>query len=147
MNKISKSINALNNIIPDEDISTCIKLRTLADGISKKFKVLNTKFQNLMANAQKNIDEQISVNSDISTADKSSEISNCRSPKIASPRRRVFSTTAVGVKPRRLKKSDHSSCVRSTSASRIAESPGDGRTRGNSISSRVFVVSSRRGPL
>ena len=78
MNKISKSINALNNIIPDEDISTCIKLRTLADGISKKFKALNIKFQNLMANAQKNIDEQISVNSDISTADKSSEISNLK---------------------------------------------------------------------
>ena len=78
MNKISKSINALNNIIPDEDISTCIKLRTLADGVTKKFKTLNIKFQNLMINAQKNIEEQISVNSDISTADKSSEISNLK---------------------------------------------------------------------
>ena len=78
MNKISKNINALNNIIPDEDISMCIKLRTLADGITKKYKTLNIKFQNLILNAQKNIDEQISVNSDISTVDKSSEISNLK---------------------------------------------------------------------
>ena len=75
MNKISKSINTLNNLIPDEDIPMAIKLRTLAEGITKKYKNLNIKFQNSIPNSMKNSDE-LSVNSDISTVDKSSEISN-----------------------------------------------------------------------
>ena len=74
MNKILKSINALTNLIPDEDLANLIKLRTLSEGISKKFKRANTKFQNTILNAQKNVDDQLSL-SDISTIDKSSEVS------------------------------------------------------------------------
>ena len=77
MNKISKSINSLNNLIPDEDIPTAIKLRTLADGITKKYKNLNIKFKNSIPSTMKN-SEELSVNSDISTVDKSSEISNLK---------------------------------------------------------------------
>ena len=75
MNKISKGINTLTNLIPDEDIPTAIKLRTLSDSISSKYKRANSKFQNIIINAQKNLDEQLSINSDISTVDKSSEVS------------------------------------------------------------------------
>ena len=75
MNKISKGINTLTNLIPDEDIPTAIKLRTLSDSISGKYKRANSKFQNIIINAQKNLDEQLSINSDISTIDKSSEVS------------------------------------------------------------------------
>ena len=78
MSKISKSINNLNNLIPDEDIPMAIKLHTLAEGITKKYKNLNAKFQNIISNPMKNIDEQISINSDISTLDKSSDISNLK---------------------------------------------------------------------
>jgi hypothetical protein len=78
MSKISKSINNLNNLIPDEDVPMAIKLHTLADGITKKYKNLNAKFQNIISNPMKNIDEQISINSDISTMDKSSDISNLK---------------------------------------------------------------------
>ena len=78
MSKISKSINNLNNLIPDEDIPMAIKLHTLAEGITKKYKNLNSKFQNIISNPMKNIDEQISINSDISTLDKSSDISNLK---------------------------------------------------------------------
>ncbi len=73
MSKISKGINTLNNLIPDEDIPYMIKLRTLSDGISKKYERANSKFQNTIINAQKYFDEQLSINSDISTVDKSSE--------------------------------------------------------------------------
>ena len=75
MNKISKGINTLNNLIPDEDIPTAIKLKTLSDSISNKYKRANSKFQNIVINAQKNLDEQLSINSDISTIDRSSEVS------------------------------------------------------------------------
>jgi hypothetical protein len=75
MNKISKGINSLKNLIPDEDLANLIKLSTLSEGISKKYKRANSKFMNAISNAQKNIDEQLSVNSDISTLDKSSEVS------------------------------------------------------------------------
>ena len=75
MNKISKGINILNNMIPDEDIPTAIKLKTLSDSISNKYKRANSKFQNIIINAQKNLDEQLSINSDISTIDRSSEVS------------------------------------------------------------------------
>ena len=75
MNKISKGINNLNNLIPDEDIPNTIKLRTLSDSISKKFERANSKYQNIIIDAQRNIDEQLSINSDISTLDKASEIS------------------------------------------------------------------------
>ena len=78
MSKISKSINNLNNLIPDEDVPMAIKLHTLAEGITKKYKNLNAKFQNIISNPMKNIDEQISTNSDISTLDKSSDISNLK---------------------------------------------------------------------
>ena len=78
MSKISKSINNLNNLIPDEDVPMAIKLHTLAEGITKKYKNLNAKFQNIISNPMKNIDEQISINSDISTMDKSSDISNLK---------------------------------------------------------------------
>ena len=78
MGKISKSINNLNNLIPDEDVPMAIKLHTLAEGITKKYKNLNAKFQNIISNPMKNIDEQISINSDISTLDKSSDISNLK---------------------------------------------------------------------
>ena len=71
--KISKGINNLNNSIPDEDIPYTIKLRTLSDGISKKFDRANLKFKNIITNTQKYLDEQLSINSDISTVDKSSE--------------------------------------------------------------------------
>ena len=73
MNKISKGINTLNNLIPDDDIPYTIKLRTLSDGISKKFDRANLKFKNIITNAQKYLDEQLSINSDLSTVDKSSE--------------------------------------------------------------------------
>ena len=73
MSKISKGINTLNNLIPDEDIPYMIKLRTLSDGISKKYERANSKFQNTIIHAQKYFDEQLSINSDISTVDKSSE--------------------------------------------------------------------------
>ena len=75
MNKILKGINTLNNLIPDEDIPYMIKLRTLSDGISKKYERANIKFQNVINNAQKYLDEQISINSDISTLDKSTDVS------------------------------------------------------------------------
>ena len=79
MNKISKSINTLNNLIPDEDICMTIKVRTLADSITKKYHNLKIKFQNLVQNEIKNSDEQFSINSDdISTMDKSTEISNLK---------------------------------------------------------------------
>ena len=75
MHKISKGINILKNIIPDEDMSNIIKLKTLSEDISKKFKRANSKFINNIVNVQKNLEEELSVNSDISTADKSSEVS------------------------------------------------------------------------
>ena len=75
MHKISKGINILKNIIPDEDITNTIKLKTLSEDISKKFKRANSKFINNIVNVQKNLEEELSVNSDISTADKSSEVS------------------------------------------------------------------------
>jgi len=75
MDKISKGINSLINLIPDDDLANLIKLRNLSDGISKKYKRANSKFQNTIINAQKNVDEQLSINSDISTIDKSSEVS------------------------------------------------------------------------
>ena len=75
MNKISKGINSLSNLISDDDLANMIKLRTLSEGISKKFKRANSKFQNTIINAQKNLEEQLSINSDISTIDKSSEVS------------------------------------------------------------------------
>ena len=78
MNKISKSINSLNNLIPDEDIPMTIKLRTLADGITKKYKNLSIKFQNMIPTSIKNSEELSSVNSDISTNDKSSDITNLK---------------------------------------------------------------------
>ena len=74
MNKISKGISNLNNLIPDEDIPNAIKIRTLSDGISKKFKRANSKFQNIILDAQRNLEEQLST-SDISTIDKASEVS------------------------------------------------------------------------
>ena len=73
LSKISKGINSLNNLIPDEDFPNIIKLRTLSDGISKKFDRANLKFKNITTNAQKYLDEQLSINSDVSTVDKSSE--------------------------------------------------------------------------
>ena len=73
MNKISKGINTLNNLIPDDDIPYTLKLRTLSDGVSKKYDRANLKFKNIITNAQKYLDEQLSINSDISTIDKSSE--------------------------------------------------------------------------
>ena len=75
MNKISKSINSLFNLIPDDDMANFIKVKTLSEGISKKYKRANSKFQNTIINAQKNVEEQLSINSDISTIDKSSEVS------------------------------------------------------------------------
>ena len=78
MNKISKTINSLNNLIPDEDIPMTIKLHTLADGIAKKYKNLSIKFQNMIPSNIKNSEELSSVNSDISTNDKSSEITNLK---------------------------------------------------------------------
>jgi hypothetical protein len=75
MNKISKGINSLSNLISDDDLANFIKLRTLSEGISKKFKRANSKFQSTIINAQKNLEEQLSINSDISTIDKSSEVS------------------------------------------------------------------------
>ena len=75
MNKISKSINSLFNLIPDDDMANFIKVKTLSEGISKKYKRANSKFQNTIINAQKNVEEQLSINSDISTVDKSSEVS------------------------------------------------------------------------
>ena len=80
MSKISKSINSLNNLIPDENITMTIKVRTLADSITKKYHNLKIKFQNLIPNEMKNSEEQFSINSDdISTMDKSTEISNLKS--------------------------------------------------------------------
>ena len=79
MNKISKSINTLNNLIPDDDLRMTIKVRTLADSITKKYQNLKIKFQNLIPNEIKNSEEQFSINSDdISTADRSTEISNLK---------------------------------------------------------------------
>ena len=74
-NKISEYINNLNNIIPDEDIPMSIKLRNIADIVSIDFRHLNMKFQNIIINIKKNKEEQLqlSLNSDISTNDKSSD--------------------------------------------------------------------------
>ena len=74
-NKISEYINNLNNIIPDEDIPMSIKLRNIADIVSNDFRHLNMKFQNIIINIKKNKEEQLqlSLNSDISTNDKSSD--------------------------------------------------------------------------
>jgi len=75
MDKILKGINSLNNLIPDENLSDTIKLQTFSEQISKKFKKANTKFQNIIINAKKNLEDQLSMNSDLSTAEKSDEIS------------------------------------------------------------------------
>ena len=72
MNKISKSINTLNNLIPDEDIPMTIKLRNLGDEITKKYKNLSIKFQNMIPDSIKNSEELSSANSDISTNDSES---------------------------------------------------------------------------
>ena len=74
-NKISEYINNLNNIIPDEDIPMSIKLRNIADIVSNDFRHLNMKFQNIIINIKKNKEAQLqlSLNSDISTNDKSSD--------------------------------------------------------------------------
>ena len=83
MNKIKKGINALSNIIPDEDIPTTIKLNTLSDSISSKYKKANSNFQNIFTNADKYFDEQLSLNSDISsTCEKSSEGVEAPTPTI-----------------------------------------------------------------
>ena len=74
MNKISKRISNLINLIPDDDVPNAIKLKTLSDSISKKYKRANSKFQNIIISAQKNLDEQLSISSDISTIDKSSDV-------------------------------------------------------------------------
>ena len=74
MNKISKGISKLINLIPDDDIPNAIKLKTLSDSISKKYKRANSKFQNIIISAQKNLDEQLSISSDLSTFDKSSDV-------------------------------------------------------------------------
>ena len=74
MNKISKGISNLINLIPDDDVPNAIKLKTLSDSISKKYKRANSKFQNIIISAQKNLDEQLSISSDISTIDKSSDV-------------------------------------------------------------------------
>ena len=84
MNKISKSINTLNNLIPDEDIPMTIKLRNLGDEITKKYKNLSIKFQNMIPDSIKNSEELSSVNSDISTNDKTSEITNLKNDLLIS---------------------------------------------------------------
>ena len=71
-NKISEYINNLNNIIPDEDIPMSIKLRNIADIVSNDFRHLNMKFQNIIINIKKE-EKRLSLNSDISTNDKSTE--------------------------------------------------------------------------
>ena len=84
MNKISKSINTLNNLIPDEDIPMTIKLRNLGDEITKKYKNLSIKFQNMIPDSIKNSEELSSANSDISTNDKTSEITNLKNDLLVS---------------------------------------------------------------
>ena len=75
MNTISEGINCLNNLIPDEDIPMTIKLRDLADNVNKNFANISSRFQTIMINKQKNIDEQLqlSLYSDISSNDKSTD--------------------------------------------------------------------------
>ena len=75
MNTISEGISCLNNLIPDEDIPMTIKLRDLADNVNKNFANINSRFQTIMINKQKNIDEQLqlSLYSDISSNDKSTD--------------------------------------------------------------------------
>ena len=75
MNTISEGIICLNNLIPDEDIPMTIKLRDLADNVNKNFANINSRFQTILINKQKNIDEQLqlSLYSDISSNDKSTD--------------------------------------------------------------------------
>ena len=75
MNTISEGIICLNNLIPDEDIPMTIKLRDLADNVNKNFANISSRFQTIMINKQKNIDEQLqlSLYSDISSNDKSTD--------------------------------------------------------------------------
>ena len=73
MGKIITGINTLSNLIPDDDVQNTIKLNTLSDSISKKYKRANINFQNILNNAEKYVDRQLSLNSDMSTYDKSSE--------------------------------------------------------------------------
>ena len=75
MNTISEGISCLNNLIPDEDIPMTIKLRDLADNVNKNFANISSRFQIIMINKQKNIDEQLqlSLYSDISSNDKSTD--------------------------------------------------------------------------
>ena len=75
MNTISEGISCLNNLIPDEDIPMTIKLRDLADNVNKNFANINSRFQIIKINKQKNIDEQLqlSLYSDISSNDKSTD--------------------------------------------------------------------------
>lgn len=75
MNTISEGISCLNNLIPDEDIPMTIKLRDLADNVNKNFANISSRFQTIMINKQKNIDEQLqlSLYSDISSNDKSTD--------------------------------------------------------------------------
>ena len=61
-----------------------IKLRNLGDEITKKYKNLSIKFQNMIPDSIKNSEELSSANSDISTNDKTSEITNLKNDLLVS---------------------------------------------------------------
>ena len=76
MNKIAKKITSLQNLIPEDDFDMGLKTKIIADGIQRKFKKANVKFQNSITNVQNCLEEELSFTSDFSTQEKSSEISN-----------------------------------------------------------------------
>ena len=77
MDKIAKNINYLQNLIPEDDFNMGLKTKILADGIQRKFKKANIKFQNAILFAQNALDEELSFTSDFSTTqEKSSNFSD-----------------------------------------------------------------------
>ena len=82
MKKISKNINYLQNIIPEDNFDMNLKIKILIDSATKKFKKANQKFQNSIIKAQNYLQEELSFVSDFSTLEKSIDISVSSREKI-----------------------------------------------------------------
>lgn len=76
MSKIIKSINLLKNELSDDNIQMSSKLKSLTDSINGRFQKANLKFQTILINAQKSLDEQISYGSELSTQDLLTQLSS-----------------------------------------------------------------------
>ena len=82
MNKISKKINTLENIIPEDNFNMNIKIKVLLNKIQIKYKKASMKLKNSIINAQNCLEEELSFISDFSTQEKSSNNSILHKEKI-----------------------------------------------------------------